>query len=252
MDRMMTRKHIPAGEKVAVWLTAGERKLILDRMCLDDECEKVVLETPPGTPIAFTLEEWDLFGGCVAAEANHTSDKKLQKRLDGIFEKIQEVLDTHTDEEPELKVFDPSSVDDPDDSCEDPFFIGLAAQLRDSQAKRLGQVQTHRLKLTKPQRDALLAHGHLKTPLRDRLAVESSGPRMFDFDIVDLMALAFAVPTAAKATTGRTKKTLVGAATQIAAGFTALTGTMAGRRERKSKGLKTGEVSHGRHRGGQE
>ena len=99
---MMARKYIPAGEKVAIWLTAGERKLILDLMCLDDEFEKVIRETPPGTPIAFTLEEWDLFGGYVAAEANHTSDRKLQNRLDAIFDKIQQVLDTYTDEEPEL------------------------------------------------------------------------------------------------------------------------------------------------------
>jgi hypothetical protein len=27
MDRMTAQKHIPAGEKVAIWLTAGERKL---------------------------------------------------------------------------------------------------------------------------------------------------------------------------------------------------------------------------------
>jgi hypothetical protein len=252
MDRMMTRKQIPVGEKVGLWLTAGERKVILDLMCLDDECEKVVRETPPGRPIAFTLDEWDLFGGYVAAEANHTDDKRLQKKLDAIFEKTQEVLNTHTDEGPEPKVFDPSSVDDPDDSSEDPFLMGLAAQLRDSQAKRLGQVQTQRLKLTKPQRDALLAHGHLRAPLRDRLAVDSSGPRTFDFDMVDLMALALAVQTAAKATTGRTRKTLVGAATQIAACFTALTRTMAGRGEPKSKASKTRKGSHGQHQGGQE
>jgi hypothetical protein len=88
--------------------------------------------------------------------------------------------------------------------------------------------------------------------LRDRLAVESNGPRTFDLDVVDLMALAFALQTAAKATTGPTKKTLVGAAMQIAVGFTALTETMVGARKSKSKGSKTRKVSHGRHGRGEE
>ena len=35
-----------------------------------------------------------------AAEANHTEEKKLKKKLDAIFNKVQKILDTHTDEEP--------------------------------------------------------------------------------------------------------------------------------------------------------
>jgi hypothetical protein len=248
----MTRKQIPAGERVSVWLTAGERKLILGLICLDDEFERVVRETPSGTPIALNLEEWDLFGGYIAAEANHTSDKRLQKRLDTIFGKIQRVLDSHTDEEFEPKVDESSRVDVPDDSSEDLFLMRLAVQLRDSQAKHLGQVQTHRLKLTKAQRNALLAHGHLTASLRDRLAVHSNCPRTFDLDMVELMALAFAIQTAAKATTGPTKKALLGAATQVAAGFTALTETVAGRSGRRPKASKSQKISHGRHRRGQE
>lgn len=245
---MKTRKHISPGDKVTVWLTAGERKLILDLMCLDDEFEEVVRETPPGKPIALTLAEWDLFAGFIAGEANHTPDKKLQKRLDAIFEKIQKVLDNYTDEEPQLRVFDADDEDDWEETGGDPFIMGLAAQLRESQVKRSGQIQIHRLKLTKPQRDVLLTYGNMKAPLRARLAVASNGPRKFDCDVVELMALAFAVQTAAKSTAGRTKKTLIGAAAQIAEGFMALTETMAGK-VRKSKDRKS---SHGRHEVGRE
>jgi hypothetical protein len=245
---MKTRKHISPGEKVTVWLGAGERKLILDLMCLDDEFEEVVRETPPGKPVALTLAEWDLFAGFIAGEANQTPDKKLQKRLDAIFEKIQTVLDNYTDEEPQLKVFDADDEDNSEEMGGDPFIMGLAAQLRESQLKRSGQIQTHRLKLTKPQRDVLLTYGNLKGPLRGQFAVESNGPRTFHFDVVELMALAFAVQTAAKSTSGRTKKTLIGAAAQIAEGFTALTDTMAGK-VGKSKDRKS---SHGRHEVGRE
>jgi hypothetical protein len=46
------------------------------------------------------LDEWDDFDGYIAAEANHTDNKKLGKKLDTIFDKIQKILDAHTDEGP--------------------------------------------------------------------------------------------------------------------------------------------------------
>ncbi len=221
--------HIKSSTKVGLELTAAERNLIIDLMCLDDEFEEVVRETPPGKPIALTLAEWDLFAGFIAGEANHTPDKKLQKRLDAISEKIQKVLDSYTDEEPHRKVFDADDEDDSEEIGGDPFIMGLAAQLRESQVNRSGQIQIRRLKLTKAQRDVLLTYGNLKDPLRDQLVVESDGPKTFHFDVVELMALAFAVQTAARSTTGRTKRTLIGAAAQIAEGFMALTETTGGR-----------------------
>ncbi len=40
----------------------------------------------------------DELGGFVAAEANHTKDKKLRKELDHLFDRIQTTLDSYTDE----------------------------------------------------------------------------------------------------------------------------------------------------------
>ena len=97
---MNTRKHIKPGTKIGLNLTAAERKLILDDlMSLDDNYVQVIRDTPANQPVQFTLDEWDDFGGYIAAEANHTEDKKLGKKLDAIFNKVQKVLDTHTDEE---------------------------------------------------------------------------------------------------------------------------------------------------------
>jgi len=153
------------------------------------------------------------------------------------------VLDSYTDEEPQLKVFDADDEDDSEEMGGDPFIMGLAAQLRESQVKRSGQPQLCPLKLTKPQRDVLLTYGNAKGPLQDRLAVASSAPKTFRFDVVELMALAFAVQTAARTETGRTKRTLVGVAIQIAACFTPRTGTKGDRKGHKTKKSKTRKAS---------
>ena len=47
-----------------------------------------------------TLDQLEDLGGYVAAEANHSTDKKLRKRLDAIFSNIQDLLESHADEEP--------------------------------------------------------------------------------------------------------------------------------------------------------
>ncbi len=96
---MPSPKHIRPDEKVGLKFTATERKLILDDvMCLDDEYADAVRQTPANQPVELTLDEWDDLGGYIAAEANHTEDKKLRKNLDAIFNKVQKILDTHTDE----------------------------------------------------------------------------------------------------------------------------------------------------------
>jgi hypothetical protein len=97
MDR---RKQITPNTKIGLKFSEAERKLILDLMCLDDKYAKVIRDTPADEPVQFTLNDWDDFGGYIAAEANHTEDNKLGKKLDAIFNKIQKILDTYSDEEP--------------------------------------------------------------------------------------------------------------------------------------------------------
>ena len=67
---------------------------------LDDEYPDAIRKTPADQPVKFTLTDWDDLGGYIAAESNHTTDKRLGKRLDAIFAKVQKLLDTYTDEEP--------------------------------------------------------------------------------------------------------------------------------------------------------
>mgnify|MGYP000462683939 CR=1 FL=1 len=91
---MPQRKQIKPNEKVGLKLTTAERTLILnDVMCVEEEYIQAIQNTPSGKPVQFTLDELDGLGGCIAAEANHTTDKKLEKKLDRVFEKIQGLLD---------------------------------------------------------------------------------------------------------------------------------------------------------------
>jgi len=97
---MPTKKHIRPGEKVPLKLTSTERKLILEGIhCVDQEYEQIVRDTPSGEPVLMSLDALDDFGGYVAAEANHCDDKKKQKKLDAIFQKIQDLLDKYSDAE---------------------------------------------------------------------------------------------------------------------------------------------------------
>lgn len=113
---MPIAKHIQPDTKIGLKLTAAERKLILDDLiCLDDNYAEVLRDTPADQPVQFTLDDWDDFGGYIAAEANHTEDRKLGKKLDAIFNKVQKILDTHTDEEPPktLKIEDARKANKP-------------------------------------------------------------------------------------------------------------------------------------------
>ena len=96
---MPTRKLIHPDDKLSLKLTAAERKLILEELlCLDEELEQVVRDTPSREPVRLTLDDLDDLGGHVAAAANHSPDKSKGRKLDAIFGKIQDLLDAGADE----------------------------------------------------------------------------------------------------------------------------------------------------------
>lgn len=95
------RIRIKSDEKVPLELNERERELILEHTFADDELtNRLRLVPKKGAPpiFRFTLDDLDELGGFVAAEANHTKDKKLRKELDRLFDRIQTTLDSYTDE----------------------------------------------------------------------------------------------------------------------------------------------------------
>ena len=95
------RIRIKPGEKVPLELNERERELILGHTFADDELTnrlRVVPKKGQRPIFRFTLDDLDELGGFVAAEANHTKDKKLRKELDRLFDRIQTALDSYNDE----------------------------------------------------------------------------------------------------------------------------------------------------------
>ena len=95
------RVHIKPNEKVPLELNERERELILEHTFADEELTnrfRVVPRKGERPVFRFTLDDLDELGGFVAAEANHTRDKKLRKELEHLFDRIQTTLDSYTDE----------------------------------------------------------------------------------------------------------------------------------------------------------
>jgi hypothetical protein len=96
------RKPVLHGQKVPLTLSHRERELILNRTLADDELTAPLRAVPisnKASVYSFTLDDLEELAGYVAAEANHTKDKKLQKELDRLFARMETVLGSYTDED---------------------------------------------------------------------------------------------------------------------------------------------------------
>jgi hypothetical protein len=95
------RQRIPPGEKVPVELSGRDRELIVNHTFADaDLTGRLRIVPKPGVaPIFhFTLEDLDQLAGYVAAEANHATNKNLRKELRELFDRIDHVLCSYSEE----------------------------------------------------------------------------------------------------------------------------------------------------------
>jgi len=92
---------IQPGERVPVRLNPVQRDLILEHTFIDHELEQRLreAETEGASIVArLTLDDIDDLLGHVAAEANHSKDARLRKRLDTICERLRDIAEAHTDD----------------------------------------------------------------------------------------------------------------------------------------------------------
>jgi hypothetical protein len=107
------RKRIRPDEMVPLALNDRERELILQYTFADDELTaRLRIERQSGEPAtyAFNLDDLDDLAGYVAAEANHATDKKMQKQLQALYDRIATLLESYTDEPAWFAASDSSSV----------------------------------------------------------------------------------------------------------------------------------------------
>jgi hypothetical protein len=90
------------GTKLRLRFSEDERRLILDdwtiAMGLTDKQTKA-LEKAKRPELSMTLADWEDFMGHVASASNHARDgSRLQRRADALSDRIQSLLDSHTEE----------------------------------------------------------------------------------------------------------------------------------------------------------
>ncbi len=169
---MSKRKHIQPDETVPLKLTATERKLLLENVsCMDERFQTLIREAPAGKPLMMTLDDCDELGGYIAAEANHCDDRKLQKKLDSVFEKVQAVLDTYTDEEPDNGGLSISQAKDKIASVMNALMAGENPGAFSFKLQPEHQVQSGLIKLTPLQRETLIDHTELKPSIKRKLTI---------------------------------------------------------------------------------
>jgi len=94
----MKRKKMPYGTKLPVTLTLRERDIILDETFCDPDFARLAVVDGKRIKVELSLDDIEEIQGYIAAEANHTKNKKLQKELDRLFDKLQVFLDTYDDQ----------------------------------------------------------------------------------------------------------------------------------------------------------
>jgi hypothetical protein len=94
------RRRIKTGAKVPVAFTARERALVIDHTFagpeLTEPLEAARVIRGKYT-VRFTLDDIDELLGHVAAEANHSKNKRLQRELDALYERLQTEMESYDD-----------------------------------------------------------------------------------------------------------------------------------------------------------
>ena len=95
---MVPRRKIPRGARLPVSLSSAERKLIQEQTFYTSEALDEIKEVKGTIAVEMDLDTIEDLQGYVAAEANHTEDRKLGQKLDQIFTKLQGFLDKYDDQ----------------------------------------------------------------------------------------------------------------------------------------------------------
>ena len=94
------RKKIKRGQKVEVSFSPRERVLVLEHTFagpnLTTALRRAQVEAGRSV-IRYTLDDLDELLGFVAAEANHSADKKLRKELDALYARVRREMESYDD-----------------------------------------------------------------------------------------------------------------------------------------------------------
>ena len=95
----MARIRLHPGQSVGLPLTDTERKIVCDSLVIPDEYIARFRDNLDKPDVLFTLDELDDLMGYVAVEASHSKNKQRQNILDGVGQRINDLLALYTDED---------------------------------------------------------------------------------------------------------------------------------------------------------
>lgn len=99
-DRKNRGKKIEYDERVPIRFTTPERSLVIDHTFADPHITGPLEAARPDDDTittTYTLDDIDELLGYIAAEANHTKDKKLRKELYRLYQRLRTVMESYDD-----------------------------------------------------------------------------------------------------------------------------------------------------------
>lgn len=99
---MAREKKIKRDQVVDIPFSLAERQLVLEHTFADPELTAAlqIAEVKGKSLVAkYTLDDLDELLGYIAAEANHSKDKKLERELHRLFSRLRKELESYDDGE---------------------------------------------------------------------------------------------------------------------------------------------------------
>ena len=93
---------MPPGTRFPIKLNTRERGLILHHTFVGQDIERrvrVARADGRAVVVELTLDDLDDLLGHVAAEANHATDRMLQKNLYALFDRLKKIEDLYSDDD---------------------------------------------------------------------------------------------------------------------------------------------------------
>ena len=94
-------KKIKPDTKIEIRFSIREKELLNDHTFVDTEYIDCIREVPGKSYLVghYTLEDLEDVLGFVAAEANHATNKKLQRELEDLYDRLCEIEESYDDRE---------------------------------------------------------------------------------------------------------------------------------------------------------
>ena len=94
------RTKIAEGQKVPVKLSARDRELIMEYAMLEPDLTAELEKVRPEAGVlnfGYTLDDLDELLGYIAAEANRCKGQQLRKELDGLYDRLKDLMESYDD-----------------------------------------------------------------------------------------------------------------------------------------------------------